>query len=727
MDLQNIKEWIAAGNVASVESAWLEALAEKAPPAGMVPVIEALAAAGRADSAGALAALLLEERADLPAGELLEAAKLLVTAVPDNAELRARLADLYRKAYPAAAQCVEGLLAASGLQAGQSPRRALRTLDLCLSVQSGAFLASRFEGRVAQLVRFDEVLGQFELADEAGRKQLFEPKLLADEFEVIDPRDFRAMLRYRPDEVKAMLAEDPAGTLIGLCLSRGGRLSANDVKEILVPRFLTAEGWSDWWSKARTAAKRSPQLTLEGRPILVIYHPGGRTLEEEMASPLAAARTPMDLHALLQQYLREAKSRKVPVQPAFAGRVVQSLAQQAQGYLQRRPADALTASLAVQLGVRGGAPAPAEKVPSPVDILAASGKPAELLAGLEDEMLWSAGLDALASEPEAPPYIRKLLALVPAWRIDEVVAHLGGGPADEGVAQAVAAALSDPMRNLEVFLWLWQGPTAAIPGLPSRVELLSRLLKALGDLIRMWDLDAPRRKALWQRVRTALSAADYAPFRSAVEQMDEHVGATIKRQVERMEGLAQSVRENMLQVLRERFPNLFFSRDRVNPWEDEGAIWSTEEALRRHEAEYKELVEIKIPANARAIGAAAEHGDLSENSEWKFAIEERDMLGNRQGKMLEELARVRIIVPQDVPTETVGIGSRVHLRRLSNGQEVVMAFLGPWEGDPDKGIYSYQTRMAQDLMGHAAGEEIVLKLEGEEDTYRIESISSALQ
>jgi transcription elongation GreA/GreB family factor len=338
-----------------------------------------------------------------------------------------------------------------------------------------------------------------------------------------------------------------------------------------------------------------------------------------------------------------------------------------------------------------------------VDILAASGRPAELLAGLEDEMLWSAGLDALAGEPEAPPYIRRLLALVPAWRIDEVVAHLGGGPADEGVTQAVAAALADPMRNLEVFLWLWQGPTAAIPGLPSRVELLSRLLKALGDLIRMWDLDAPRRKALWQRVRTALSAADYAPFRSAVEQMDEHVGATIKRQVERMEGLAQSVRENMLQVLRERFPNLFFSRDRVNPWEDEGAIWSTEEALRRHEAEYKELVEIKIPANARAIGAAAEHGDLSENSEWKFAIEERDMLGNRQGKMLEELARVRIIVPQDVPTETVGIGSRVHLRRISNGQEVVMAFLGPWEGDPDRGIYSYQTRMAQDLMGHAVG------------------------
>jgi transcription elongation GreA/GreB family factor len=282
------------------------------------------------------------------------------------------------------------------------------------------------------------------------------------------------------------------------------------------------------------------------------------------------------------------------------------------------------------------------------------------------------------------------------------------------------------MRNLEVFLWLWQVPATPPAGLPSRGELLSRFLKALGDVIRMWDLDAPRRKALWQRVRAALSAADYAPFRSAVEQMDEHVGATVKRQVERMDGLAQSVRESMLQILRERFPALFFSREKINPWEDEGAIWTTEAALRKHEAEYKDLVEIKIPANARAIGAAAEHGDLSENSEWKFAIEERDMLGNRQGKMIEELARVRVIIPQEVPTDSVGIGSRVHLKRASDGKEVVMAFLGPWEGDPEKGIYSYQTRMAQDLMGHAVGEEIVLKLEGEEEAWRIDRIGSAL-
>jgi transcription elongation GreA/GreB family factor len=740
MDLQVIKDWIAHGDIAAVESAWLEALAEKAPPADMVSVVEALVAKGQRDSAGTLASMLLEERKDLPPRELLEVAKLLVSAAPDSADLRARLAELYRQVFAASCECVAGLLAASGLQSGQSPRRALRTLDLCLGLQPDVFLVSRYESRVVQAKRFDEVMGQFEIVDEAGRKQLIEPKLLADEYEPIDPRDFRVMARYRPEEVKPMVADNPGGVLIGLCLSRGGRINANDIKEFLVGRFLTSEEWGDWWGRARTAAKRSPQLTLEGRsPITVVYHPGGRTLEEELEPALKSARTPMDWYGLLQQYLREARTRKVPVDAGFAGRLVEALAEQAKLYLARRPLDALTASLAVQVGLRAGATAPAapaspggaaasakETCPSPADILAGAEEPAELLSEVEDESLWEAGLEALSATPAAEAHLRGLLYRVPAWRLDEVVSRLPGGPADEGVVQAASDALSDPLKNLELFLWLWQRPQRPPANVPPRVELLSRLLKALGDLGRMWNLEGPRRKGMWQRVRSALSAADYAPFKAAADEMDEHVAATIKRQVERMEGLAQSVRENMLQVLRERHPNLFYTREKVNPWEEEGTLWTTEAALHRREVEYKDLTDIKIPANARAIGAAAAHGDLSENSEWKFALEERDMLAARAMKMQEEISQARVIHPQDVPTETVGVGSRVRLTRLPDGEEFSLAFLGPWDGDPEKGIYSYQTNMAQELMGKGVGDEAVLKIGGEENTYRIERITSAL-
>jgi transcription elongation factor GreA len=727
MDLATVKEWIAAGNLAAVESAWLEALSEKAPAGDLAAVVEALAAAGHVELAAAIAPMLLEERADVPPGELLDVAKRLVTALPECQPLRDTAADLYARAHAGQASRVKSLVEASGLRSGQSPRRALRTLDLCLALEPETYLASRFEGRVVRVKGYDESAGRFEIADEAGRTQAIEPKLLADECQPLDPRDFRVISRYRPAEVAPLLAEDPAGVLIGLCLSRGGRISATDIKDFLVGRFLPAEEWSDWWGRARTAAKRSPNLTLEGRaPIIVVHHPGGRTLEEELAPARESARTPVEIHLLLQQYLREAKARRLAMDSSFAGGLMTALARQAKEYLHRRPADALTAALAIQAGLRAGAPAPAEESPAVADVLSAAASPVESVAAMEDDSLWAAGLDALAARPDAPDHFRRLLALVPAGRLDDVAARLPGGADDEGLAQAVADALAEPADRLEFFLWLWQGPAQMPPGVPPRVELLTRLLRALADFKRRMDLSHATRKEFWLRARAGLSAASFASFKAAAGEMDEHVAATVKRQVERLDGLAQSAREGLLQVLRERFPALFYTKEVIHPWEEEGAIWTTEAALNRREAEYKDLTDVKMPANARAIGTAAAHGDLSENSEWKFAMEERDMLRNRAAKMHDELSRARVLHPHDVPTETVGIGSRVTLRSLSDGREVKMTFLGPWDADPERGVYAYQTRMALDLMGRAVGEEVPLKIEGQEGAWRIERIGSGL-
>ena len=132
-------------------------------------------------------------------------------------------------------------------------------------------------------------------------------------------------------------------------------------------------------------------------------------------------------------------------------------------------------------------------------------------------------------------------------------------------------------------------------------------------------------------------------------------------------------------------------------------------------------------ANARAIGAAAEHGDLSENSEWKFALEERDMLRARAAKMQDELSRTRVLKREDVPSDTVGIGSRVHLRRLSDRQELALTFLGPWDIDAQKSVYNYQTRMAQDLMGKSVGATVEIRMEGFEGFYTVERLESAIQ
>ncbi|MGB9624918.1 MAG: GreA/GreB family elongation factor, partial [Phycisphaerae bacterium] len=155
-------------------------------------------------------------------------------------------------------------------------------------------------------------------------------------------------------------------------------------------------------------------------------------------------------------------------------------------------------------------------------------------------------------------------------------------------------------------------------------------------------------------------------------------------------------------------------------------IYTTEKGRAKAEEELNHIVNVKIPENARAIGAAAAHGDLSENSEYKFALEERDLLRARVANIQNDLARARLIEPYIVPRDRVGVGSRVTVRSLDGQVVREMIFLGPWDADIDRHIYNYNAPMSRRMMGLQVGETVELNLDGTDREYRIESIASAV-
>jgi transcription elongation GreA/GreB family factor len=179
-----------------------------------------------------------------------------------------------------------------------------------------------------------------------------------------------------------------------------------------------------------------------------------------------------------------------------------------------------------------------------------------------------------------------------------------------------------------------------------------------------------------------------------------------------------------MKILKENFYSLF-ARKRIEPWLDETTLYTTLAGLRSQEAELKELVEIRIPANSRAIGAAAALGDLSENSEWKYAVEERTKLQGRQAKIQDDLTKARVMHPEEVSADIVNIGTRVTLRRASGDGAMDVSILGPWDTDLPRRRYSYLTAMAQSLLGKAVGETATLRLEGDEAQYEIANIEVA--
>jgi transcription elongation GreA/GreB family factor len=239
------------------------------------------------------------------------------------------------------------------------------------------------------------------------------------------------------------------------------------------------------------------------------------------------------------------------------------------------------------------------------------------------------------------------------------------------------------------------------------------------------DIDRTLRRETFGQIRGTLTAGGGKIFRETIVKLDEGVAATVKRRIEVNNGLSDSSRETLLGVLREEFYTLFIQA-KVASWLDESVIWTTKESIDRLEAELKELVDVTLPANSKAIGQAAALGDLSENAEWQYAVEEQRRLNGRVSQLQNDLIRARALNHGDVPGESVGIGSKVAVRRLSDQQEMELTILGPWESNVEMSVFSYRTPLALELLGKGVGETVTLKLDGTAQEYLIERLDAII-
>ena len=148
------------------------------------------------------------------------------------------------------------------------------------------------------------------------------------------------------------------------------------------------------------------------------------------------------------------------------------------------------------------------------------------------------------------------------------------------------------------------------------------------------------------------------------------------------------------------------------------------ESLERRRTEYNELVHKKIPANSKEIALARSYGDLRENHEYKAAKEMQKVLMRRKEELEAALVRARGTDFANTKTDVVSIGTIVHVVNLQNNRRETFTILGAWDSDPDKGVVSYLTPVAQSLMNRKPGEEVVFELEGAQHRHRIESIEA---
>jgi len=118
-------------------------------------------------------------------------------------------------------------------------------------------------------------------------------------------------------------------------------------------------------------------------------------------------------------------------------------------------------------------------------------------------------------------------------------------------------------------------------------------------------------------------------------------------------------------------------------------------------------LQVDIP---KAILTAREHGDLSENAEFKAAKERQMFLEARISLLQKRISDIMAINVNQIPKDRSGLGSTLKLKNVDSGKETQYHLVFPEEVNPDEGKLSPASPIGRSLMGKQEGDEITVSL-----------------
>ena len=141
--------------------------------------------------------------------------------------------------------------------------------------------------------------------------------------------------------------------------------------------------------------------------------------------------------------------------------------------------------------------------------------------------------------------------------------------------------------------------------------------------------------------------------------------------------------------------------------EQTGGILLTPEGYATLQQELEHLTMVKRPEIADRIRESQTHGEFAEdNSELDEVKFEQAMVENRIAELKTIFGNAHVMEMDHVPTDHVGLGSRVTVKDLDYGDEFDVRIVTSVEADPTKDLVSNESPLGTALMGHTKGETI---------------------
>ena len=124
----------------------------------------------------------------------------------------------------------------------------------------------------------------------------------------------------------------------------------------------------------------------------------------------------------------------------------------------------------------------------------------------------------------------------------------------------------------------------------------------------------------------------------------------------------------------------------------------------------------------RAISAAREHGDLSENAEYHAAKEQQGFIEARVMELEDKISRAEVIDVSKLSGKTIKFGATVTLIDLDDDTEAHYQLVGVDEADVKAGRISITSPLARALIGKTVGDEVEVITPGGQKAYEVKKV-----
>src|SRR6266566_630355 len=496
--------------------------------------------------------------------------------------------------------------------------------------------------------------------------------------------------------IKTLAREEPAALVQNIIESLGGQATIAQIGEWLVGDVLTEGEWKRWWESTKKLLKASGAFSIPAKKTEPIQlRSDGMSHTDELIASFNKARQPKEQIAALDQIIKFHQQFKVPekqLQPIIA--TIENMAVRNQK---------MHPELAFELIIARDDLL--ERVPQ-LHTTHIGLTLSKLI--LEEEKRLASVLPKLPAAKEKRVLQALPSALGPRWT--ERALQLMQGNHGRMVAQ-IPRILSEAGQHAELRTMLERSirehsaTSEMLAWLCSERERWSELITPdlLGAIFATLEREQHNSPGRASKLQRAL-VEDRQLLGDIVKKADVGIARDMMRRLQLSPLFDELTKRSLLGRIVKVYPELEGTITGGQPEEKTAQLIVSWSSLERRKAEYEELVKAKIPANTKEIALARSYGDLSENFEFKAAKQMQSVLMRRKSELEQMLHNARGTSFKNVDVSRVSIGTIVSLRSVETNKEETYTILGAWDGDPDRHVISYQTAIAQALLGHKAGE-----------------------